>query len=39
MTSWGGKCGGARRSDGCAFEKVVEMERFDATGRARKASD
>ena len=23
----------------CAFEKVVEMERFDATGRARKASD
>ena len=27
------------RSDGCAFEKVVEMERVDATGRARKASD
>ena len=33
----GGKCGGARRSDGCAFEKVVEMERFDATGGASKA--
>ena len=30
----GGKCGGAGRGDGCAFEKVVEMERGDATGGA-----
>ena len=35
----GGKCGGAGRGDGCAFEKVVEMERVGATGGARKASD
>ena len=33
----GGKCGGAGRGDGCAFEKVVEMERVDATGGASKA--
>jgi len=26
-----------RRGDGCAFEKVVGMERVDATGGARKA--
>ena len=25
------------RGDGCAFEKVVEMERVDATGGASKA--
>ena len=24
----GGKCGGAGRGDGCAFEKVVGMERL-----------
>ena len=33
----GGKCGGAGRGDGCAFEKVVEIERVDATGGASKA--
>ena len=39
MTSWGGKSVGAGRGDGCAFEKVVGMERFGATGGASKASD
>lgn len=29
-----GRRDGARRGDGCAFEKVVEMERVDATGGA-----
>ena len=32
----GGKCDGAGRSDGCAFEKVVEMERVvQREGQAR----
>ena len=35
----GGKCDGAGRGNGCAFEKVVEMEIVDATGGASKASD
>ena len=30
----GGKFGGAGQGDGCTFEKVVGMERFDATGGA-----
>jgi len=29
----------SKASDKCSFAKVVETERVDATGRARKASD
>ena len=35
----GGKCGGAGRGDGCAFEKVVEMERVDAAGGGKQGKD
>ena len=35
----GGKSDGAGRGDGCAFEKVVEMKRVDATGGGKQGKD